>query len=366
MAGKDDHPNIRGAAADVLATFRDERVFPVLETMATTDQVGPRQHAFVALGRLADPRGRQILRQGLKDPPTTAAYAAKGLGLHGDPEDFQVVATFFVTHQKNPYVAEMTPEALDRLDRDRAIELFLAKFADLVSYARRNAGRELAKHPRPETRKAMEGHLAAKDEGLRQNAIEVLAWTGDKAAAPALIEHLAGPKEDRVVTAGALGMLKAATAVPELVPLLTDRDGGLRTSVANALGQIGERAAVRPLATALAVEKEGPVKIRAIEALGRIGDARAIATLIPFLADEAFVPQPMDISAIWPYPHNAHVHGIAVWSILTLRDGKEPFETSELTAFRTGKAPARIAADVKAIREWWKKASGDERYRLLD
>jgi len=364
VADKDDHPNIRGYAADVLATFKDERVFPVLQTMATDDSVGPRQHAFVALGRLADPRCRKILLNGLTDQPSTAAYAAKGLGLHGDPQDFQVVATFFVKEQKNPYVAELTPEALDRIDGGRVVGFLLEQFELLVSYARRHAGKVLAKHPTKEVRVGMVRHLGAKDKGLRHAAITVLAGTRDPKAIPALIVHFDGPREDRAITAGALGRLRAGAAVPKLIPALSDADAGVRTSVVHALGQIGDRAAVRPIAAMLEAEKDGMTKIRAIEALGRFGDDRAIGSLVPCLYDQTYVSQPMTISSVWPYPWNTHIFGVAVWSIMTLRDGKEPFELSELMSFQHRPPPKRIAADVKAIGRWWKKASSNRRYRL--
>jgi hypothetical protein len=58
------------------------------------------------------------------------------------------------------------------------------------------------------------------------------------------------------------------------------------------------------------------------------------------------------------------VSGITVWSILTLRDGKEPFATSELTAFRTAKPSAKVVTQAKAIRQWWAAASADPRYHL--
>jgi hypothetical protein len=108
------------------------------------------------------------------------------------------------------------------------------------------------------------------------------------------------------------------------------------------------------LAAALTAEKHGAAKIGMIAALGRIGDDRAIPALIPLLDDATYVPQPDRISAIWGFPWNVHVHATAVWAILTLKDGTEPFPVDDLMAFgRRGKPAPRIAADVGAIKAWW-------------
>ena len=63
------------------------------------------------------------------------------------------------------------------------------------------------------------------------------------------------------------------------------RDGGVRSSAAEALGEIGDARAVEPLCAALR-DKDVDVREAAAEALGKIGDARAAVPLRSALGDE--------------------------------------------------------------------------------
>ena len=92
--------------------------------------------------------------------------------------------------------------------------------------------------------------------------------------------------------------------------------------------------------------------MRLIEALGRLGDKAAIEVLLPLIDDTTLLAQPKKVRSIWSFPWNARVHGAAVWAILTIRNGKQPFRLADLSNFRGGNPPPRIATDVAAIRKW--------------
>jgi len=321
IAEFDPHSNIRGYAADVLGTVRgDKRVFPLLAKMADKEDYGPQTHAFVALGKLGDPRAKRILLDGLGRQRGMRGYAAKGLGLLGDPEGFQPVARLLLEHADDPYVADMAPEALVRMLKPDALVFLRKHFVALPSHARVSVAWVLGRHPDEKTRVMMEDLLKSEDRAVRLPAIHVLSELKNKKSTPALLAHFARQPEERA-------------------------------PVVEALGKARDARAVAPLVAALRGENELLVKMRLIEALGRLGDKTAIEVLLPLIDDTTLLPQPQ-VSAIWGFPWNARVHGAAVWAILTIHNGKEPFPLSDLSNFRDGKPPARIAKDVAAIREW--------------
>ena len=87
----------------------------------------------------------------------------------------------------------------------------------------------------------------------------------------------------------ALGEIGDARAIKPLLKLLGNEDKGLQSDAAEALVKIGEPA-VEPLIEALKHE-DCIVRIRAANVLGRIGDARAMEPLILALWDaEELVP----------------------------------------------------------------------------
>jgi cyclophilin family peptidyl-prolyl cis-trans isomerase/HEAT repeat protein len=88
--------------------------------------------------------------------------------------------------------------------------------------------------------------------------------------------------EDPVLRARAalgLGSVRAAAAVPALVPLLVDTDARVRAFAAFALGQSGDAILTGPLLDALRQEQDLAVLRQLLDALGRTGDRSALAAL---------------------------------------------------------------------------------------
>ena len=103
-----------------------------------------------------------------------------------------------------------------------------------------------------------------------------------------LIKALGYPKEPgvRSSAAQALGEIREAEAVEPLVIALNDSDEWVRGRAAQALGVIGNKQAVQPLIDALSDSKwRGAWESAPAVALGQIGDARAVEPLIAFLKD---------------------------------------------------------------------------------
>ncbi len=320
LAKSDSDSNMRGYAAGVLASFSDKRIFPVLSQMAQGEEYGVRIHAYVALGKLGDPRGKPILLAGLTSGRGIRGYAAKGLGLLGDAAGFEPVARLLLEHTSDPYVAELAPAALERMDTPAALTFLRKHFTALPGHALGFAARVLGRNPNQETRVMMMGMLNQKNRALRLAAIQVLTGLQDKKATRALLAHFARDEQDRA-------------------------------PVVLALGAIDDARAVAPLIAALRVEKDLLVKVRLIEALGRLGDKAALDVLMPLLDDTTLLKQSPRISAARAFPWNTRVHGVATWAILTIQNGAEPFPVTDLSSFPRGDPPERIAHDIATIRK---------------
>ena len=140
----------------------------------------------------------------------------------------------------------------------------------------------------PEAKEAVPALIAAlkdKDDGVRSFAAEALGRIG-KEAVPALIVALkdqnAGVRNSAVYTLGRIGP-EAKEVVPALIAALKDKDDGVRSFAAEALGRIGKEAV--PALIAALKDQNAVVRPLATYALGRIGK-EAVHALIAALKDQ--------------------------------------------------------------------------------
>jgi len=128
----------------------------------------------------------------------------------------------------------------------------------------------------------------------RQQAAVILGEIGDAGAVKALTEAIdASGKAERdvndanVAIATALGALGAREAVPALARLARAGDAFTQVAAIDALGAIGDPAAVEPLLATVGDEQAEPFAVKkALLALGRIGDARAVPAVVRMLFTE--------------------------------------------------------------------------------
>ncbi len=128
---------------------------------------------------------------------------------------------------------------------------------------------------------------------VRAEAAEFLGEIGDPGAAKALVaaidvsgtaERPAEVNEANRKIAAALGALRAQEAVPALIGLTRSRDGFTQVAAVDALGDIGDPAAVEPLVTLARDDNAEPfASKKALLALGKIGDPRAGRTILEML-----------------------------------------------------------------------------------
>jgi HEAT repeat protein len=137
---------------------------------------------------------------------------------------------------------------------------------------------------------------------VRAEAAMILGEFGDPAAVPGLVEAVSpdansrdGYEVNRKV-AGALGELRVRTAVPVLLRLTASPDAYTQVAAVDALGRIGDAAAVDTLAGVATSPAVEPLTAQhALLALGQIGDAKAAPVVLKMLFAErpgvSFFPQ---------------------------------------------------------------------------
>ncbi|HEY6097911.1 MAG TPA: HEAT repeat domain-containing protein, partial [Anaeromyxobacter sp.] len=163
------------------------------------------------------------------------------------------------------------------------------KLAALAEVRKAPGDRKAAVPPLVDILKDADAHPKAKGE-----AAVALGEIGDPGAAPALVAAIRPDARDRDAmdanrhAADALGALRAREAVPVLKDLLAKSpDGYTQVAAVDALGRIGDPAAVDTLVSVATGDKVEPFTARkALLALGRIGDARATAAVLRMLFEE--------------------------------------------------------------------------------
>jgi HEAT repeat protein len=351
LAGHDPHPNIRAAA--------------VLARLAGTDEwPGPRQSAYVSLGRLRDARAYDLLLAGLSDD-NVAAYAARGLGLLGDARALPGIQELIETKPSAPCVAQMGPEAVLLLSPTDGETWLLAHLDSAPGVLRQGIAWALEAHPSEDARRAMIALLARPDADLRAVCLQVLAKVGKADCIPALLDLFAREPGDRARVVPVLESVRAVDSTPLLVKTLAlAEDPQLRRAIAHALGAFRRPETLRPLVQALAAEKDGLTQVQLLVALGDLGDAHALSVVMEHADDPLITSQPPEISSIRPFPWNARVGDVAVWAAATLVDGRAPFDVQALSAFPAPRPTQQMQAQRERLGRFWATHAADPRYSI--
>ena len=182
--------------------------------------------------------------------------------------------------QKSIKLLELLP---DRNDPKPLIEAIKSDYPDVRIFA----AKELVKIKDPSVISVLINAISDKEEEVRVEAVQALGEIGDDSAVEPLIYAL--DDESIVIrekAAKSLGLLGKSRAADALIQSLDNNSNlSIICSVIEALGQIGDTMAVRPLAVYL-THKESKIRECTAAALGKLHDSLSVKLLINVLNDE--------------------------------------------------------------------------------
>ena len=284
----DANANVRLAAVSSLASLEDPRAIAALGKALKEDtDARVREAAADALGDIDDPRAVPYLVDALKSErvPAVREQIVESLGEIDDPSAVPGI----IAAAKDPSVAvrRAVVSALGDLEEQSAVPAIISMAGDEDVEVRRYVASALGDLENLAGLEALTTLARDSDAEVRSEAIDALGSLEDRRTMDVLVAALKDPVADvRVQAAEAIQNLPdIRTAPAALIAALGDADHDVKEAVANALGDIGDKAAVPALKRALA-DPNAAVRREVAEALSDIGGAEAITILMGLLKDQ--------------------------------------------------------------------------------
>lgn len=313
IALEDEDKAVRRAAVRALRDIGVAEMVEPLSTALHDEEDYIRIAAAEALGEIGDARAVEPLASALNHEDTYfRMVAAVALGEIGSGEAVESLAS--ALNHEDRGVRESAAYALGKIGGVRSLDALINALNDENEYVRAAVtvamGRmanvtALTNIGPPHELRSWDAYLtiitvmekvgepvnniliaALKEEyGVVQKSAEgMLGEIGDTGVVDALIEALSDPDPDiRMISSELLGITRDSNAVVPLVGVLSDdwwRNA--RLAAAEALGEIGDRRAVKALLNALN-DVDDAVRGTSAWALGIIGDGSAIEALVSIL-----------------------------------------------------------------------------------
>jgi HEAT repeat protein len=290
---------LKRAAIEALGELDDENAHPIfLKILQESESPMMRKSAAYGLGRLRDRKSLSHLIHALGDPsPHVRTRASEALGGLGD--DRAIEPLIEVANDKNLYVRRAVVRALGKLCSDKSarqhekkvFSLLVDKLSDRDSGVRSEAANSLGEIGRPDSISPLLDTFQNGDVQLKHSSLQALGKIESEESLPLLVRTLKD-KEDvlKVASSKSLRLLSTSPQIgksipiPELFPLMKDKNPILKRSIALILGNVGDSSCIPCLLESL---NDGSVQVRlaVISALGSLGDWRGVSPLIRLLKD---------------------------------------------------------------------------------
>lgn len=336
----DPDRGVRDAAAHGLSRAADARALgPLLDAWATTGAL----HAVIATARVTGTEPLVASVTARDRHATAAAHALGGIGA-----DEATAALRGALDAPDDALVQAAAAALGQIRAPSAVEPLVARLTHPTRNVRFAAVEALGRIRGARAVAALLDAAARPDGDLRTWVVYALARDPPAAARDLFVAALAENNATCENAARALARLRDRSTVGALVTALQRQSGSRRVYLADALGALGDPAAVDVLCRELASERSGHprVDLRAANALGRIGDPRAIPTLVRAFEEAlAFEDLPLlDVTARALGRLRARDEVALLTRALSVRDDS----VQQSVVWALGRTAHPVAADVLA------------------
>ena len=302
---RDNEYLVSATAADVLAKL-GHAALPGLMAAAETENADVRGLAIEALGKIGDTAAIPILKAALVDHTVlqweqkpVSEIAANALEKFAAPEAQAALREFYQEAEpvtKPAFDMPAGPVPDERPEADNIFERLmplLDQLSDPNWRTRQRAAKSLSSYAQSlrgsrNTRltEKIASVLLSEDSFVRWAAVEALAWIGDAASIPPLMQMLNDESWTvRIAVIRALAEIDESVAIPGIMNALDDKHELVREVAAEVLGHFADAQAVPALLDTL-YDETNFVRRAAIQALGRIGDPQAIQPIIEALTSD--------------------------------------------------------------------------------
>jgi len=263
-------PIIKQLSAVALGDIRDLRALSPLIKALTRGDVGTRASAAYSLGNLGDKDAIEpLLDAYIEDiDPEIRRYAAESIAQMNPGKDL----SSFITAAEEEDISTR---------KDIALMFFSEYFVEKPDVSKQKPSVSL-----PEKYRAYMEMLESKEPSTREEALILLAQTGDRSINSLFVDFLRDDNEMVAVKAmDIIVELKELKATDSIIELLSSHKSILRQKAAWALGELGDSRALNPLLEILHHKDEG-TRASSAYALGNLGDKRAIKVLLDMVIED--------------------------------------------------------------------------------
>jgi HEAT repeat protein len=281
---KDDDPEVRIFAANLLGDIKDRRAIQgLISAMKDTDS-NVRIASTEALGKIGNQEAVDALREALDDEPWVVMSAIKSLGETGGKEALRVL---YGCLEQDEYRG-ITFDAIEMAGDEEAIE-------HITPFVERDDTREWALKAMiniavrvglrivPEYFVNLVPHLLALQHSphpeIKKAAFIALAWSEDVRGIPSFISALNDDELQEYAISSLLAI--GEDSVPEIIEALKDNERPQRCVLADLLSMMGEHMALMQFSE----DQDPEVRVEVALAAGRIHSVRTDEILTKMLDD---------------------------------------------------------------------------------
>jgi HEAT repeat protein len=272
------NPAVRGQVVEYLVRYGAQVVDLLIEQLGAED-LDTRQAAVVGLGRIGDRRATFPLIGVLTSDPSLMVVTAGALARIGDARAFDALIAL-VAHA-DAAVRQAVIAALNSIAHPEMAARVGPLLRDPRPQARESAVRIVGYFGYGQYADDLLACCDDADPSVQRAALEHLAYLDDPRMPSKLMYAVASHPNPsmRCAAAQALARVEDARAAETLRGALSDQEPWVRYFAARSLAELRHRPALDDLTRVAFDDRAGHVQLAAIDALGRLGDPAAIPAL---------------------------------------------------------------------------------------